>query len=153
MNQLSEQIRIDASPERVWGALSDITTMRSYMPGISEVQLRSESSSGVGAIRHCVFEDGVELTERVLEWREGEGYTLEIVESKGVPMKSNVVTFQVAASGASSVVTQSMQYEMKGWIFAPLLERMAAGMMRKALRGALGGLKGHVEASGNAQVV
>ena len=145
MHTIEEQIQIDAPPERTWGVLSKITAMRAYMPGIKEVRLLSDRDSGEGAERHCVFEDGVELTERVIAWREGAGYTLETTTFVGVPMRSNVITFAIAGSGATTTVTQSMRYQMQGWILAPLMERAAVGMMRKALRGALGGLKAHVE--------
>lgn len=145
MNSLEDEIRIDAPAERTWAVLSDITAMREYMPGVAEVRLLSDSGSGTGAVRHCLFEDGIELTERVTEWHEGSGYTIETTAFVGVPMRSNVVTFRVQSQGATSTVTQSMRYSMKGWALAPVIERMAAGTMRKALRGALEGLKEHVE--------
>jgi len=157
LHQVESRITIDASPERIWEVLSDLTAMRDYMPGIETVALTSERSEGVGASRHCVFKDGVELSERVAQWREGAGYVLETTAFKGVPMLSNVITFEIQDStsswadvdaghaGETTTVKQSMRYEMKGGIFAPLVEKMAGRMMRKALRGALEGLKAQVE--------
>lgn len=145
MNQIDSEITIRATRERTWEVLSDLTAMRDYMPGVATVTLTSEAPSGVGAARHCVFEDGVELSERVTEWRDGSGYVLETTAFKGVPMRSNVITFAVDGSGDMSTVSQSMRYEMKGGLVAPLMEKMAKGMMRKAVRGALEGLKSHVE--------
>ena len=145
MHTLQDEIHIDAPAERTWAVLSDITAMRDYMPGVCEVRLESDSSSGTGATRHCEFEGGIELTERVVEWHEGSGYTLETTSFVGVPMRSNVITFHVEPHGDTSRVTQSMRYGMKGGPLAPVMERMAAGRMRTAIRDALRGLKDHVE--------
>lgn len=145
MNSVEDRIRIDAPAERTWAVLSDLTAMREYMPGVQEVRMLSESGSGAGATRHCRFEDGIELTERVTDWHEGSGYTLETTTFIGVPMRSNVITFRVEGDGPTTTVTQSMRYSMKGGVLAPVMERVAAARMRKALRGSLEGLREHVE--------
>ena len=145
MRTIESSVHIQAPPERVWGVLSDLTAMRAYMPGLESVALTSGEARGVGAARHCVFEDGVELHEQVVSWTEGTGYTLETTAFEGVPMRSNRIAFRVAPAPDGTTVTQSMTYAMKGGLLAPLMERMAGGMMRKALDGALGGLKGYVE--------
>lgn len=145
MNTVEEQIEIQATPEQTWAALTPLDRMKNYMPGIDSVEILSDADQGPGAARHCRFADGVELTERVVSWDEGKGYTLETTEFVGAPMRSNVITFRIEASEQGAVVTQSMTYAMKGWVFAPLMEKMAVGVMRKALRGALTGLKAHVE--------
>lgn len=145
MNQIQHAVTIDASPSQTWAVLSDLTAMRAYMPGIAEVHLTSDAERGVGAARHCVFEDGIELSERVIAWDEGQGYTLETTAFKGVPMRSNEITFALTPDGERTTVTQTMRYAMKGGLLAPILERMAGGMMRNAVNGALGGLRDHVE--------
>lgn len=146
MNRVQASVTIGAPPERVWAVLSDLTAMRAYLPGLRSVRLLSGPEAGVGAVRHCVFEDGVELTERVTDWQEGTGYTLETTAFEGVPMRSNEITFALDGDGERTTVTQSMRYAMKGGPLAPLLERLARGRMVAALDGALGGLKRHVEA-------
>ena len=146
MNQIDASVTIEAPAERTWDVLSDLTAMADYMPGATSVRLVSDHATGPGATRHCVFDDGVELTERVRDWDDGaRTYTLETTEFKKVPMRSNVVTFAVSGDGSGSKVTQVMRYEMKGGPLAGLLERLAAGKMNKALSTALAGLKEHVE--------
>ncbi len=146
MREIQSQVTIDKPQAQVWDILSDITAMGNYMPGIKEVHFTSENKEGVGAARHCTFEDGVELHERVLRWQEGQGYTLETTQFVNVPMKANEITFSLAEDGNKTVLTQSMQYRMKGGLFAPIMELMATGMMKKAINGALAGLKEYVEA-------
>ena len=64
MNEVTASIDLDIPIERAWALLSDLTGMRNYMPGLAEVAVTSSAADGVGATRHCRFEDGVELTER-----------------------------------------------------------------------------------------
>lgn len=145
MRKIQSQVIINKAQEQVWDVLSDLTAMGNYMPGVKDVHFTSDNKYGVGASRHCTFDDGVELYERVLQWHEGQGYTLETTQFVKVPMKENEITFSLAADGDKTVLTQSMRYKMKGGIFAPIMEMMAAGMMKKALNGALAGLKTYVE--------
>jgi len=146
MRTIERSAEIEAGPDDVWSVLSDLTAMHRYMPGVTSVDVTTDHRDGVGATRYCVFDDGVELEERVAEWHEGSGYVLETLSSKKVPMKSNRVRFALEAADGTTRLSQSMTYEMKGGVLAPLLERLAAGRMRSALDDALGGLKRHVEA-------
>lgn len=146
MREIRSQVSIKKSKAKVWDVLSDITAMQSYMPGIKDVHFTSDSKQGVGASRYCTFEDGVELHERVIQWQNGQGYTLETIQFINVPMKANEITFSLAEAEENTILIQSMRYQMKGGILAPIMERMASGMMKKALNGALAGLKEYVEA-------
>ena len=60
-------------------------------------------------------------------------------------MRTNVITFSLRGDGNQTTLTQTVRYEMKGWILVPLVERMAAGMMSRALNGALSGFKQYAE--------
>ena len=145
MPSVSSRVTIAASRAAVWEALSDLTRTEVYMPGIASVDWVGEAREGPGATRHCRFEDGVELVERVVEWRGMEGYSLETISFRGVPMRSNRITFSLADRDGGCEVTQAMQYRMKGGVVAPALAFVARPMMRRALEGALEGLKAHVE--------
>ena len=146
MKEIQAQVTINKPTDDVWKILSDLTAMGNYMPGIQNVYFTSDSKSGVGAARHCIFEDGIELSERVIKWDEDRGYTLETTQFVNVPMKSNQITFSLKPDGNKTIVSQSMLYEMKGGILAPIMEIMATGTMKKALNGALSGLKNYAEA-------
>lgn len=150
MPEIKASIEINASQADTLATLQDLTAMKAYMPGVVRVGFTSEHRDGVGAARHCVFENGVELHERVVAWDASRGYTLETVSFKGVPMESNVITFAVDGDDSTSEVIQTMRYRMKGGLLAPLLGVMARGTMEKALAGALGGLKAHLENGGAA---
>lgn len=146
MKTVESEVLIERPKAQVWKVLSDLTSTAQYMPGLSELHLTSENKSGAGASRHCKFADGVELHEQVVQWDEGNGYTLKTTEFVKVPMKSNEIYFQLRADGNRTVVQQSMQYQMKGGLIAPLMEIMAKGMMKKTIDKALDGLKTYVEA-------
>lgn len=125
--------------------LRDLRATEAYMPGITSVDFVGEAMEGLGATRHCRFDDGVELVERVVEWRVSEGYSLETISFEGVPMRSNRITFSLVDADGGCHVKQSMEYRMKGGILAPLLALAARPMMRRAVDGALTGLKEYIE--------
>lgn len=147
MQRIEQSVTIEATQTDVWNALADLRNMRHYMPGLETVELLGEASGGVGASRYCVFEDGVELEERIVEWNEGDGYVLETAKAVKVPMKTNRVSFRLAEDDGVTTVTQSMEYAMKGGLVAPLIEKAVSGRMRSATANALNGLKGYVESS------
>ena len=70
MRRVTASVEIAAPISETWAVLKDLTAMREYMPGLKSVTITSQQTEGVGASRHCVFQDGVQLTERVVEWRE-----------------------------------------------------------------------------------
>lgn len=146
MRTVTSHVTIDRPPDAVWRILADLTAMGQYMPGIATVRLTSTSPNGIGAARHCVFDDGVELEERVTHWEEGTGYTLETTRFVKVPMRANTITFALRPDAGGTIVSQTMQYSMKGGPVAPLMEVMAKPRMMEALNGALGGLKAYAEA-------
>ena len=145
MAHIASQITIQRSKEDLWNILSNLTAMQQYMPGIKEVRFTSDERQGVGAARHCTFNDGVQLFEEVVAWNPGQGYTLKTTQFVKVPMKENDITFSLQSDGDNTIVTQSMDYQMKGGIFAPIMAILAKGMMKKALDGALTGLKAFAE--------
>ena len=145
MKTIQSHITIQQPINKVWAILSDLTAMGNYMPGIQEVHLTSETKQGVGAARHCIFEDGLELHEQVVTWEEGKSYTLQTTKFVNVPMKENEITFSLEENGSSTTVYQSMHYQMKGGLFAPMMETFAKGTMIKALNNALAGLKDYAE--------
>lgn len=146
MREIQSQITINKPKDKVWAILSDLTAMGNYMPGIDEVHFTSDEKRGMGAARHCTFDDGIELFERVIDWNDGHGYTLETTKFVKVPMRANQITFGLTSNNGHTVVTQSMRYQMKGGILAPIMEIVATGMMKKAINGALAGLKQYTEA-------
>jgi len=140
--------RIDVPKARVWEVLSNLGSIYKWNPGVTSSHSTSESGSGEGATRHCDISNGPikgYLEERALDWREGEGFKIDIYDTN-LPLKSNVVEFSVRADGESTVVTVSPEYTIKFGIVGKLMDAlMMRRQMRKGMEGLLAGLKYHVE--------
>ncbi len=146
MKTVGSHMTIHAPKAQVWDIISNLTAIQYYLPGLQSVRYTSDTHRGVGASRYCIFEDGTELHERIHDWNEGISFQIEIFEFVKVPMKSNLVTFELSEQNGQTTLHQSMQYEMKGGIFALILERVFARMMKKTLDDMILSLKNYVEA-------
>jgi len=58
MPRVTNTIYIDASPEKVWAVLGDLTATRDWLPGVVSASLE-------GSTRTCVMADGTEIHEEI----------------------------------------------------------------------------------------
>jgi hypothetical protein len=146
MGSFSTEIRIDAPREKVWEVLSDLGGIYKWNPGVSHSRSTSESSGGEGATRHCdLASPKGYLEERAFDWREGEGFKIDVYESN-LPIKRNVVEFTVRSVEDGTIVSVAPDYELKFGPIGALLDRLVAGrQLRKGMDNLLAGLKYHVE--------
>ncbi len=146
MGSFSTEIQIDAPKEKVWEVLADLGGIYKWNPGVSHSRSTSESSGGEGATRHCDLSNpSGYLEERAFDWREGEGYKIDIFESS-FPIERNVVEFTVRADRDGTIVSVSPDYRLKFGPIGALLDRLILGrQMRKGMENLLAGLKYHVE--------
>ena len=148
MNYLEKKIRIDCSKEVVWNVLADIGNVSKYFKGVKSSSYIGDKRNGAGTARHCIIPGGY-LKEKVIEWREGQGYTLETFESKGVPLKKNIIKFSLEDEEKHVIASQSMNYETSGGIFGFLMAPLMKYMLGKAIKDALHDLKTYCEAHKN----
>lgn len=149
MGTFTKQTRIDAPKEKVWDVLADLGSIEKWNPGVTSSHSTSTEPGGEGATRHCdIAGPGgktAQLEERALDWREGEGFKIDVYESS-LPLESNVVTFALEQSGTGTLVRISPDYRLK---FGPIGSLMDTLMVRrqfeKGVEGMLAGLKHHVE--------
>ena len=146
MASVSSNIHIGAPKEQVWEVLADLGGIYKWNPGVSSSHYTSEQTKGDGATRHCdLVNPRGYLEERALEWREGEGYVIDIYDSN-LPIEKNVVTFSLTAEGDGTTVTVTPDYKLKYGLLGSLLDRLwARRQMQKGFDAMLAGLKHHVE--------
>ncbi len=86
------------------------------------------------------------LEEEIVTWEEGSSLSYDLIKGLPMPMKSLNNTWAVSAEGDGSLVTLTMNFEMK---FGPLGALMAALAVRRAMLKEMGinlaGLKQYVE--------
>ncbi|MFQ6019732.1 MAG: SRPBCC family protein [Dehalococcoidia bacterium] len=146
MAHFSVQIRIDAPKERVWQVLADLGGIYKWNPGVSRSYSTSKNSQGDGATRHCNLQkEGDYLKERAMDWREGEGYKIDVYESN-LPLSRNIVEFSIEADGDGTIVKVTPHYALKYGLLGSLMNRLLVQrQFKKGMADLLAGLKYHVE--------
>lgn len=150
MSSFTETTEIDAPREQVWAVLADIGSIHRWNPGVKASHATSAEPGGEGATRHCDLQrpggKGVGyLEERAFDWREGEGFRIEITDSN-LPFRAAVISFAVESRGASTAVSASPDYELRFGPLGQLLDRIAVRRQYRAgMAQMLAGLKQYVE--------
>ena len=146
MAHFSTQIRINADKEKVWEVLADFGGIYLWNPGVRHSYSTSESNNGLLATRHCeLLKGGDYLNENILEWRDGEGFKVNIYETN-LPLHRNVVDFSIKADGSGTIVTVAPDYTVKYGLLGRLLNPIVIGRkFKKGVEDLLAGLKYHIE--------
>ena len=150
MATFSKQIKINAPKNRVWEILSDLGGIYKWNPGVSNSYLTSDDSDGEGGSRHCDLQNGKGgnigyLEERSFDWREGEGFTIDVYESN-LPLKRNHVRFDLEPDGDGTIVRVTPDYKLKFGPLGMLADVLGARrQFKKGMEGLLEGLRYHIE--------
>ena len=147
MTHIDSEIRINAPREKVWDILADFGRVVNYNPNISDSHSTSKNSGGSGATRHCDVLPMGSVEERITDWKEGEGYGIEIFDGKKVaPFKHALGHLKVRGEGNQTVASISFDYQLKygpvGWLMNGLVVK---SQFKKALPSLLEGLKFYAE--------
>lgn len=139
MTRLQHEVSINASPSQVWQALADFGNISVYNPGIPKSYLTSAQSVGIGATRHCdLSQPGMALEERIIDWKEGEAYTIEVHGGEKLPPVEHMqVTLAVRSEANGSIASTVIVYQPKYGVIGFLMDMM---MMRKGMAGGMQGL-------------
>ena len=141
---------IGRSAATVWPLLADFGSIDYFNPYVSESRiLDGAPESGLGAERHCDFADGSNwVRERVVDWRPGAGYTVDIYEGT-MPIEKITTSLGVQpAAGDRSVGFMEMRYTPKFGLLGRIMDAlMLRRMITKTLAGVLDGLAQKAEAS------
>ena len=145
MTQVATEAHIDAPKEKVWEVLADLGGIDKWNPGVARSRWTSEQRQGIGASRHCDLQNpSGTLEERAIEWREGEGYTIDVYESS-LPLK-NMVKFAISPEGDGTRVYVTVDYRLKYGPVGALLDVLfVRRQIQKGFDRLVAGLKYHVE--------
>ncbi len=146
MTIVRSQAQIDAPVDKVWRTIADLGSIDKWNPGVAKSYTTSEATQGEGATRHCDLENGnAQLEERAFDWREGEGFKIDVYKSS-LPLKRNIVSFEIEPSGDGTLATVTADYQLKYGPIGMLMDILIG--RRQAQQGfdeMLAGLKYHVE--------
>ena len=128
MTTIHHEVQANCPPERVWALLSDLEAVQRYNPTVRAAMVQGERRTGVGAERACELVPKGRVVERVTHWEDGRAVGLEVAQSDWPIHFMRWVT-RVEPVGASTRITQSLEYKVKFGPFGWLLDNFV--MKRK----------------------
>ncbi|MCZ6725563.1 MAG: SRPBCC family protein [Thaumarchaeota archaeon] len=134
MAKISQQVRINVPKNKVWEILADFGSVSKWGPIVNQSALISSSKQGVGTERSCDIQQVGSVTEKAIEWDEGNGYTFEL---KGVEsIKSMITKFSLSAEGDQTIITADTEFESAGGEAEQKgLEHMVQGSLKLIVQG------------------
>lgn len=142
METVEKSILIDAPKEVVWKALADFKAVGEFHPFIDKVDLHTANNGGLGSKRTCHFNDGTTIDEEIIEWREGEEYT---INGSNFSFPLNVMRGSLgvkAATDGRSEAYMRLAFQPKYGPIGKLMSiMMMKPMMSKRVDAILAGLK------------
>ena len=150
MATFSTVIDINAPKQKVWEVLADLGSIYKWNPGVAKSYSTSPETEGEVAMRHCDLQNAKGgsigyLEERAFDWRDGEGFTIDVYESN-LPIKRNHVRFTLESNGDSTVVTITPDYALKFGPVGVLADLLfARRQLKKGMVDLAAGLKYHIE--------
>jgi len=98
---VKKTIRIKASKDKVWRKISDIAGLPTWVVDIKKTVYLSKKKRDVGAVRLITFEDGSEIEEHVVAWKNGEYFTY--IATQGLPLRAYVATISIKVKPKKTV--------------------------------------------------
>jgi hypothetical protein len=126
-----------AGPETCWELIADFANIDFFNPHLSRSHLLEGSPErGVGTTRQCDLKDGKNfIRERVLTWKEGESYTVDIYDGT-LPVASNITTLGLMPrAGGGSLLFMESVYQLRYGVFGAIMDAL---VMRRTSNAMLG---------------
>ncbi len=136
--QVSYETPVALERAAAWQKLRDLSAAHHYVPGLKGVEITTELREGVGASRRVLQGGGLALDETVIDWREGEGFSLRLHRGdKGPvpPMTRAWFDYGLCERDGQLLLCNRMRYDvglgpLGGLLNSLLLRRVVAGAVR-----------------------
>lgn len=133
------EILIDLPVAAAWEKLRDLSIAHAYVPNLTGVQFVGEQRTGVGTARLVLSKNRPPMTETVVEWLDGTGFTLRLTngEAPPAPFREASFTYRIEDAGQGRTrFLPSLTYTLPGGPLGALLDallfrRMMRGMTRQ----------------------
>lgn len=148
MTNIRVELPIDRPAAAVWPLLADFGAIDVFNPHVADSRIiNGTAATGIGSERQCDLSDGKNwIRERVVDWREGHSYTVDIYEGT-MPIERIVTHLGVEPDAQRSRGFMDMTYVPKYGPLGRVLDAlMLRATLRKTMTGVLRGLREKAEA-------
>jgi len=119
--------KINAPAAALWAYLADYENIHRFHPLIKSEgshYIEGSDTCELGSLRQCNFTDGHHIKEKLIEWKDGSHYTVDIYDST-MPMKAAKATLGVKDLGGNqSEAFMKMEVTPKYKIMQPMMYLM-----------------------------
>ena len=130
--------QIAASPDEVWAVLADFPNIAEWNRGVNTSYATSDTTTGVGAKRHCDLAPMGALEETVTGWDEGKRMEVKIDSAARLPIVHGLATIILSGADTATDVSVEYSYEPKFGFLGHLMGRfMLDGQFTKGFTGFL----------------
>jgi hypothetical protein len=139
-HHIEKTLKVNLPATRIWQVMGDFSSVEHFATTIKTSPITNNVPSGIGARRLCTFQDGSSLVEEITEYKEGEGFTMELSQFS-LPLKSMNAQMRVKAIDEnSSELYMSSEFIVKagvfGWLMGlVIMKPMMKGVFKKLLTG------------------
>ena len=127
----SSNALIELPLSRSWALLSDLTLAHEYVPGIQRTELVGNKTTGVGASRRVFSSERDYILETVSDWREEEGFTLDLHNDNGdapAPFSQASFEYRLEAAGEDrTLVSTELRFTLRGGVVGQWLGSVLLG--------------------------
>ena len=137
MQSVNAEFEVDLDRNQAWERLRDFTKPDRYVQGLTRVEMTTESQQGVGASRRVTQGKSLVLDETIIEWREGEGFTLRLHRGdRGamLPFKQHFFDYSINERDGKTYLHNTMRYQLG---FGPLGRLLDTLVLRRVIAGQL----------------
>ena len=149
--QASVSVLADLPLAGAWENLQDFSLAHNYVPKLTRTEIVSQAKTGLGAHRR-VYSGSKFLEETIIEWNEGEGFTIKLHRGEKPMPPFQLAEFVYALSEHSPQQTRidlTLRFSMPWGGLGKLLARsVILPAMRSQLRQVAAGMK-HFYETGN----
>ena len=125
MRSINVSRRIPSAPLKVWAVLADFPNIVTWNTGAAKSFGTSESTSGVGAQRHCDLAPFGELEETVKEWGDTRRMAISIGAARKLPIAHGEVTFVLSPAGNGTEISVNYAYKPKFGVLGQIMANLA----------------------------
>ena len=112
MAKLTHQVEINVPKNKVWEILADFGNVSKWAPIVTQSSAIGSSNQGVGAERSCEIVQMGTVTEKAVEWDEGNSVKYEV---KGLPSVNSFFNkFSLRGEADQTVVTLEGEVDIAG---------------------------------------
>ena len=149
--QASVSVLADLPLASAWENLQDFSLAHNYVPKLTRTEIVSQAKTGLGAHRR-VYSGSKFLEETIIEWNEGEGFTIKLHRGEKPMPPFQLAEFVYALSEHSPQQTRidlTLRFSMPwGGLGKLLASSVILPAMRSQLRQVAAGMK-HFYETGN----